>query len=147
MELLDNIKNFQEKYNLKVEELKTCSAEIFTPLFEKYPKLENFAWTQYTPYFSYDDDERVFGVQADEPEINGLSHYEIHSEKERYGSGKHDYKYRPIQENLWMEECQRDVSKAVYEIGNQILKSLYGDHCKITIHRNGKINIEYYEHE
>jgi hypothetical protein len=50
-------------------------------LFEQFPKLKSFGWTQYTPYFN-DGDECVFGVHNDEStiDINGSSY----DDRDRY---------------------------------------------------------------
>src|SRR5262245_6244693 len=73
---------YQEILN-KVEELrKEASAlalQLFNEgsqeLFQKHPKLKEFSWTQYTPYW-LDGDECTFGVYSEEPEINECDYWD-----------------------------------------------------------------------
>src|SRR5689334_3768923 len=43
-------------------------------LFELFPAMESFGWTQYTPYFN-DGEECVFSANTEYPTINGEKEY------------------------------------------------------------------------
>lgn len=62
-----------------MEEYRILFVESSRELFEKYPYLERFSWTQYTPYFN-DGDECTFGVNSDACDIviNGVEFEEIY---------------------------------------------------------------------
>lgn len=94
-------------------------------IFEKYPEIENFSWTQYTPYFN-DGDECTFSVNTD-PKINGSDEYEEESEKIN-------------------KKAFRDISKLLNEIDEQSMKAIWGDHMEVTMSRSGKISSDEYSH-
>jgi len=53
-----------------VKESKKTFKTGIKELFNQYPDLKSFAWTQYTPYFN-DGDECTFGAYTDSVYING----------------------------------------------------------------------------
>lgn len=127
---MTKLKELQKKiYGLQAE-MKSKSEIAFKEeskaIFEKYPEIENFSWTQYTPYFN-DGDECAFSVNTD-PKINGNDEYEEESEKIN-------------------EKAFRDISKLLNEIDEQSMKAIWGDHMEVTISRSGKISSDEYSHD
>lgn len=98
--------------------LKESSKEVF----KKFPDLKSFAWTQYTPYFN-DGDVCVFEVYRHYPYLNG-------SDDQEYDSAEAD-----------------EISKLLGAFEEDDLKAAFGDHVKVTIHRDGKVETEDYEHD
>ena len=43
--------------------------DFYKYIFEKYPTLESFGWTQYTPYFN-DGDATIFSASTDYISVN-----------------------------------------------------------------------------
>ena len=94
-------------------------------LFEKYPEMEEFSWTQYTPYFN-DGDECVFSVHSDYPNING----------DEVG-----YK-----DTTWLGQAEKDVVALLQAIDEETMKTIFGDHVKVVVTKEG-ITAENYSHD
>jgi hypothetical protein len=105
-------------------EAKAAAQAAFTEgtraLFEAFPAMESFGWTQYSPYFN-DGDECVFSAKTDYPNING---------EESYDTPEADA-----------------VGEFLGLFGDDFLKSLYGNHVEVTVTRNGQTNVEEYQHD
>lgn len=120
----------------QIEELRKSMAvrgkEIFAAetaaLFEKFPAMETFAWRQYTPYFN-DGDTCYFRACIDNDSIfiNGRwgNNCELTDEE---------------------EPMAKEISDMLYSIGSDNLEQIFGDHMEITVHRNGRVDTEGYEH-
>ena len=72
-ERLNSLSETRTKINELKNELVQPSYEIFTDLqkeiFTKYPELESFSWSQYTPYFN-DGDTCIFSANTSYIKIN-----------------------------------------------------------------------------
>jgi hypothetical protein len=105
------------------DEIKRQAAE----LFEKFPDLESFAWTQYTDYFN-DGDTCRFHVHSD------MYYLDINGERGE-GAAYDDPRAEAIGELL--DSMDADDMEAAF-----------GDHVKVTIRRSGETEIEEYtEHD
>jgi len=63
--------NDLQKERLKLEEdARKLMLEAFKEVFDDYPALESFSWTQYTPHFN-DGDPCQFGAYIDEVNLDG----------------------------------------------------------------------------
>lgn len=143
---------FEEKKKVFVEELRKEFPTMFKELFEKSEKIESFGWKQYTPYFN-DGDTCEFNVYCDYPDINGecIDDCDWYDWKiEYYLRG--DEKYA----NLLIENPELDVElyKVVEEfisviesIPGEFLKDLFGDHAQVTIHKDGRVEVDHYSHD
>ncbi len=127
---MTKLKELQSKIDALKEEIKTESEAAFKEesknFFEKYPNIESFSWTQYTPYFN-DGNECVFSVNTD-AKINGNDQYENEDEK--------------VPEKAYM-----DISKLLNALDEQSMKLIWGDHMEVIVSRNGKIKSEEYSHD
>lgn len=154
MELIEKIKEefkvFEDKKKGLVEDLRKQFPELLKPLMEKSSVIESISWTQYTPYFN-DGDECIFGVNNNEDclEVNGFEFYSDEFEnlglKEYYWNGntKESHpKYNP-QEYLILES----IAEVLTSIPDEFYKDLFGDHVKVTIYKDGKIEVDTYEHD
>lgn len=103
-----------------------------TALFESHPELQSFSWTQYTPYFN-DGEECVFGVNVDDPDINGIEGYEINK-----GWGDHPPQHPEL---LPVKEA---VEKFLSQFAESDMKSIFGDHVCVVVTPAG---VEVAEHE
>ena len=142
---------FEEKKKVFVEELRKEFPTMFKELFDKSEKIESFTWTQYTPYFN-DGDTCEFRVNS-EPYING----EYIDECEWY-DWRIKYYLRGDKEysNLLVENPNLDIEAnnvvnefvgVIESIPEEFLKDLFGDHAKVTIHKNGNVEVDEYEHD
>lgn len=143
---------FEAKKQVFVEDLRKEFPTMFKELFDKSEKIESFGWRQYTPFFN-DGDTCEFGVHASDPDINGEDIYnnDWFDWRIRYYL-RGDEKYA----NLLTENPKLDVEayKVVAEfisviesIPEDFLKDLFGDHAQITIHKDGKIDVDEYDHD
>ena len=146
------LKVFEEKKKALVEELRKEFPTMFNELFEQSARIDSFTWRQYTPYFN-DGDSCEFGVYPDDPIINGEDLYDTDWYDWRYQyhlRGDKEYA-NLLTENpkIDLTECQLvdDFIKVIEGIPEDFLKDLFGDHCQVTIHRDGSIEVNEYEHD
>ncbi len=109
------------------KQAKDFFSEASKDLFEKYPELISFRWTQYTPYFN-DGDPCVFSANAEYPYLNG-------GEDEFFPD-----KDEPL------NKAGKAVVKLLKNFENDDYEMMFGDHCQVTVSRKG-IDVEEYEHE
>lgn len=177
MTSLEKIKAKISEINAKkqelVSDLRKDFAPMLKPLFEKSNgKIKSFGWTQYTPYFN-DGDECEFRVNTDYPYINGEDVDELESlSKEKYvtittENEKEVKDYLSLKGYKWMLnnsigqggyienkdydselfDLVEEFKSALSEIDDEFLKDLFGDHTKVTVHEDGTIETEEYEHD
>lgn len=138
MNLLDQLTTARNTWNAILAEFQkngtALMQELSAPIFQQYPDLEAFRWTQYTPYFN-DGEPCVFNAHID------------------YLDLKMDGK--------WLEDCpsykRKDpgpvdleaqaVGELLSAIGGDGLEAVFGDHVKITVYRSGKTKVDEYEHD
>lgn len=137
--------------------------EIAEEIFEKYPNLNSFGWTQYTPYFN-DGDTCVFGVHAyaDSIYINDEREYERDELlycscgnaklKEtdvfcpKCGKAKPELPADPLtpeDRNAAAEEIAGFLSN----FDDSLMQDIFDDHMHITVYRDGRVKAEEYEHD
>lgn len=114
------------------KELKEFSKSIF----DRYPGLESFGWTQYTPYFN-DGEPCVFQI-----------HYaEIHE------CCAEDLDYYIDEEEMEDFENSDEAAKEVIEFVEGLrkcedaLRSIFDDHSRISIKRDGEIEVTFFDHD
>lgn len=154
MTSLETIKAKISEINAKKQELvadlRKDFAPILKPLFEKSNgKIKSFGWTQYNPYFN-DGDECEFGVNIDYPYINGENVYDIESLDWRIEYYLKDGRYSEEKTDEWDIELFKliqELKSALSEIDSEFLKALFGDHVLVTVHDDGTIETEEYEHD
>jgi hypothetical protein len=150
----------QSKIASMKEELKTLGEKLFREgsqdIFDAYPNLVSFGWVQYTPFFN-DGDECVFGVHADysmsfafnnKPDVSDGTYLDDDDED------KTDYRYVELSYRVLRGEAEPQGDEAamlaahglVTSVDNDTLKSLFGDHARVTVTREG-IDTDYYEHD
>ncbi len=148
----------------------------FKEIFKKYPTLESFSWTQYTPYFN-DGNECVFSAHTDYISINGSeqdeSTYELRQfldtlhnpkkeiarlqkrieecKKEKYSYGYLEDKIKSIESGSIEETRNKlaileDISQILSSIDDDCYKSIFGDHVRVTVTKDGW-STEGYEHD
>jgi hypothetical protein len=99
------------------------------PVFDKYPELNNVSWRAFTPYFN-DGDECRFNSYHDYPYIN-------------------DYNpdYGDEAESSWMDEAWEDVTEALSFLSNDDARTIFGNHVKVTVTRDGVSVDDYTSHD
>lgn len=156
MEILDKIKAefdaFDEKKKELVEGLQKNFPALFQPIFDKTDKIDSISWRQYTPYFN-DGEPCEFNVYIDYLDINGEGEDEIDTIDWRikyYLAGEEKYA------NLLEENPELDIDlytnieefkESLGKIPDEFYLKLFGDHVKVTIYKNGSIEVEEYQHD
>lgn len=116
--------------------------EEFKPIFEKFPTLRNFSWPQYRPYFN-DGDTCYFSVHSDPYRIKvafDTDEYGISESDEDDGEGQDD--------TLDLrKEVRKYISEVLQKIDEDIFEDVFGDHAEITVHRDGTMDIDGYDHD
>lgn len=146
------LKVFEEKKKALVEELRKEFPALFAELFAQSKRIDSITWRQYTPYFN-DGDECTFSVCADDPEVNETNLYNTdwYDWRHRYYT-KGDPQYANLltdKPTIDIAECQLvDAFTDVIEsIPEDFMKDLFGDHCQVTIRRDGTIDVNDYDHD
>lgn len=129
-ELIKERDEYLAKVNGRIEkEGKQFVAGVLLPLFDKYPEMENFAWTQGQVYNDETYDFRVNNWDGC-IYINGQRSYDI----------RHSGVAGPI----WFNDATQDISKALEGLlSNDDFELIFGDGSKIIVSRD-KIEIEDY---
>lgn len=125
-ELRDRVEQLREQIKEQGSKLLADEAK---QIFDKYPLLNSFGWVEYTDYYC-DGDPCEFAVHADPDyglELNGFNPNVDEDEDES--------------DVWWDDNCAKEVSKLIYSV-DDILESLYGDHVKVTINRDGSSTTE-----
>lgn len=149
-DVVDKIKKELDEFNAKkvklVEELRTEFPNILKPLFEKSKLIESIGWTQYTPYFN-DGNSCEFGVN-EVSFINGEDLYDIEWYDWRVQYEKYHAELTK-EGNTNFEECKiiEEFKSLLDTIPNDFYEDLFGDHVQVTIHKDGRIDVEEYDHD
>lgn len=163
MKINEKIKELDEtrkKISELKQELVDKSTEVFQEfqkdIFNKYPQLESFGWTQYTPYFN-DGDTCIFSPHTNYLKINDewVDDSAWVGENITTNWGKWNQQLR-IYEGRVEEpnpNYNEELSKANSEIVDFLSKfdddfylSKFGDHSEITITKDS-LTIEDYDHD
>jgi len=138
------------------EESNKIFGELTKEFFDENPKLESFAWTQYTPYFN-DGDTCEFQANTDYIYVNGeyIEDCEWYDKNNitnygRWNSALKLYEGRVEVENPDYDE---DLAKVADEIKlflshfeEDFFKEQFGDHNMVTVTKSG-VDTDYYEHD
>jgi hypothetical protein len=130
--------------------------DFYRYIFEKYPTLESFGWTQYTPYFN-DGDVAIFSVNTDWIYINGIpvddSDWVNETTIINYGTWNREKKVYEGRTEVPNLNYDKELSKASDEISeflsnfdNEFFMSQFGDHAEITVTSEG-VSVDEYEHD
>jgi hypothetical protein len=168
---------FDEKKKALLAELQKDFPAMFTELFAEAPNLKSFGWTQFTPYFNdgnscefgvnfdypyingsnedYDEESDISIKIYDYKNLETEEDVRINDEvAEKVGYTW--YKGKRIGERGLYYDTNYDEAAAkavdqIKEVLNSIpedfFKDLFGDHAKITLHADGSIEVEEYEHD
>lgn len=150
MEILEQIKTELEVFNKKrqesVETLRNDFPKLLKPLFDKSKLIDSVGWTEYTPYFN-DGEECHFSV-GDMDYVNGeyIDDIEWYSWKHNRDNYKKELERNT---SINFEECQivEEFRHVLRSIPDEFYRDLFGDHCLVTVSRDGTINISHYDHD
>ncbi len=159
--LFDELFALKKAYDEKLaNEGEDALKEAFKELFDKHPRLESVTWVQYTPYFN-DGDPCYFSVHdfdasISEPEETEGPGDEDEEEDENDEEDEDlyddDYSYGERLSALSrssdpeLQKLAEAVSELNGDIPDDVLESVFGDHCKVTATRDG-FEIHEYSHD
>ena len=124
-----SLKAFETKIEKLKQEFQSLFQERLKVLFDAVPALEAIDLIQYTPYFN-DGDTCEF-------RINSVGFYDEKDFESDYGAN--------FDSPLEQEALKDALTQFIYRNAD-LMKSLYGDHVKVTITPE-ETTIEEYEHE
>lgn len=125
----DALQAFEAKINAMKQEFKALFQERVNMLFGAVPDLEAIEIIQYTPYFM-DGDVCEFSIST-------VSFYD----EEDFDSD-YDYDFDSPSEQQSLKDA---LNRFIYA-NEELMKSMYGDHARIVITREGT-EVEEYDHE
>jgi hypothetical protein len=129
--------------------------EMSADLFKKHPNLLSFAWQQYTPYWN-DGDTCTFSALTEYPTVTIQAEDGIKvRHNENYGETVWlDPEDEEIEHVADSEKYEKEIEKVSGKVADFLqnfededLEIMFGDHMEITVHANGKVDTESYDHE
>lgn len=126
--------------------------EMFETVFERAPSVTAVQWTQCTPHFN-DGEPCVFSVH--EPEVQFVEGVFL-SKKHEHGSYPEEDEYADGEGyyGTWTFRVQQkaiaDMVNEAYSLFqeiDQVMQDVFGDGVKVTVTRDGDIEIEEYDHD
>lgn len=154
LDVLNKIKEelavIHEKRAQLVEELRPEFPKILSSIFEKSKVIESISWTQYTPYFN-DGDSCEFGIYTDCISVNSKNHPCDEEEDTAPIWEEKDYS----QESPYLNPNYDPTEGAVVNEFKTVLNSipddfyedLFGDHVMVTVYKDGRIEVDAYDHD
>lgn len=145
MTKLEQLNKAREEYkNLMKSTGKQIINELTQTFFTTHPEVNSIRWRQYTPYFN-DGDSCVFGLHGVYLNLNESS---LSDEAEEYG-GDYDDGFLSSYDKKVKGTLKTDFQSLedTLEENQDLLEEVFGDHMKVTVHRNGTVDIEEYEHD
>ncbi len=171
------IQKFQEKKEELLKELWKEFPSLLTPLLEQSEMIESIGFTGFIPYFNdgeeciysvnldymyingeneddYENDnnnfwdETVYTKMKNEDDIALDKELQLKKCSNYYPTkiGESGYK-----RNSYFNEKEANIlaniKEVLNEIPNEFYRDLFGDHSMITIHKDGTIDVEEYDHD
>jgi restriction endonuclease S subunit len=141
----------QQEIHRKMEEmkteLKTLGEKLFKEgsqdIFDTFPDIHSFSWTQYTPYFN-DGEPCEFSVNHYFT-VYGGDEYPLYEEISYYPNWI-QRKLDRGEELTEEEKLGQTLGILIGSIDNDTMLALFGDHARVTVTREG-IDVEEYEHD
>jgi hypothetical protein len=142
--LFDELRDLKKAYDKKLkDEGEAALKEAFKEVFDKHPRLRSIVWTQYTPYFN-DGDPCYFRVHEFDVHITGVS-YEGEDEEDDYSYGETLYTMKQSKEQDVLD-IVKSIKALEKELPDDVLESVFGDHCKVVATAKG-FDVDEYSHD
>lgn len=153
MSLKEKLIEFRAERETLSQKIRTMAGAVFAEeakkLFETNPKLTSFSWTQYTPYFN-DGEACEFRAVTDYitvTDVDGNEEEELDSWSIRHytekGTDWNGNPYTPSE----LELAGVAACDFLAEFEDEDFLMMFGDHCRVTVHRNGNIETDDYDHD
>jgi hypothetical protein len=163
MNYQEKLKSLRQK-NSELSKLKSeilnISSDIFEDfykyIFDKYPTLESFGWTQYTPYFN-DGETCVFYANTDYISVNDeyVDDAKWASEVNVLNCGNWNRELKLFEDRVEepnpnydpvLTEASNEITNFLGNFDNGFYLSKFGDHASITVSKDG-VDISDYDHD
>lgn len=153
MGLKEEMLKIREERETLSQKIRAMAGEVFAEeaksLFEAQPKLQSFSWTQYTPYFN-DGSTCEFSVNADYIAVTDIDGNEIHDVSSwsikhymEKGTDWNGNPYTPTE----LEFAGVAAIEFLCEFQEEDFLMMFGDHTRITVFRDGRVETDEYEHD
>ncbi len=140
--LFDELRDLKKAYDKKLkDEGEAALKDAFKEVFDSHPRLRSVVWSQYTPYFN-DGDPCYFSVHEFDVRVEGI---EDEEDDDYYGYGETLYSLRKSKDAEVVALAEA-VKKLAHELPDDVLESVFGDHCKVVATREG-FKVTEYEHD
>lgn len=140
---LQEIKATIAKARKEMEDVaKKAFAEVAADVFTKFPTLQSFGWTQYTPYFN-DGDECTFRCNSDCPTLTFLTDGEEEEFDTNYGDEPDD----PKTPADLREKAEEAVQEFLGAFEDDDMQTMFDNHVRVTASRDGTTSTSEYEHD
>jgi len=115
-------------------------------LFEEHPTLQSFSWKQYTPYFN-DGDTCEFSAHTDVDsiQVNDVWGDDIESTEPYDPELRNWDAYKEGREEGL--KLHKAVASFLQVFDEEDLETFFGDHVKVTIHRDGEVDTKDHHHD
>lgn len=158
MSLKASLEQFRTERRALEEKIKEAANVVFTnevqDLFTKYPDLNSFSWKQYTPYFN-DGSMCTFNAHTDDVSVEFLgvptnedkddSTYSRFSIEHKRKTGK-NWNDTPFVDHP-VNDAALDIIAFLRQFEGDDLLGFFGDHVQVTVHRDGRVEQDEYNHE
>lgn len=112
-------------------------------LFDLYPELQSFGWRQYTPSYC-DGDLCMLVVWSGEPDINGMSEYDVDDEDE---DAQVDEDGDDENSAELLKRLQPPVAEFLESFNPEDLGHMFGDPVCVTVRRSGDVEVYEFDPE
>jgi hypothetical protein len=147
-DLLTKREELQAKMKSLKQEMTDLGKSYFesesVKVFEEFPNLQSFSWTQYTPYFN-DGDECTFGVN-DWFNVTYVGDEDPDYDEEDNEIYYSNWQKKPVEEFTDEEKLAYTLHNLVTFAEDETMKEMFGDHVRVIVSRDG-VEIEEYDHE
>lgn len=153
MSAKDKIEALAEEHRALLKRMRDVGTdgirEAYAELFAEFPSASAVRWSQYTPYFNDGDtcefSVREIGVKFDDGDCGGdyddgfLSKWDV-------GYAFQDGQISAEVAGEQTKACQAFV-RLHRSIPEELHRAVFDDHVEVTIHRDGKVDVDEYSHD
>lgn len=158
--LSNNIKSLVNEFNKMKKQFQEKAKAVFVETVSEFwklnPKIHAITWVQYTPYFN-DGEPCEFGVH-ELVACTKDSLVQMGTYPDRYeGSYQVDYKSKSHEmvkqewetSDITLEEYERanDYLDSIAELPGDVFYDMFGDHSRIVMYRDGKVEVDTFDHD
>jgi hypothetical protein len=154
MSELDKLAAMKAEYEERAKkDGKRIIKDTLMAFFAEFPDALAIRWTQYTPYFN-DGDACIFGIGNFSIKVKGIAgDSEEEEDSEFLDDWQLEKKWNPVTESHEKRDIDNKLVKGFKKLYSDMqgveeaLQFAFGDHVKVTVTPDGKVEIDDYEHD